>query len=133
MGIMAQSAAQASHASLRAVQNIADKLDLHSRTLVDLQDDVANLRRVLKRFDMPLAKEVMHTNPTLNPALNQYVPFDNQVMSKEFFQSQERVTALSVYVLNTVKWSVSHFIYEAVALCCTFSYREKYSFPATSL
>ena len=133
MGVLAQSAAGAAHATFRAVQNLTDKVDLHSLTLVNLQDDIANLRRVLKRFDLPMAQEAMHTNPTLNPALNQYVPFDHQVLTKEFFQSQERVTALSVYILNTVKWDPAHFIYEAVAMTCTYNYREKHSFPATSL
>ncbi len=132
-GIIAKTGSQASLATYRAVKALANKLDLHSRTLVNMQDDIANIRRVLRRFDTPLSTQALSTNPALNPALNQYVPFDDQVLTKEFFQSPERITALATYVLTNVKWSVAHFINEAINLTCTFNYREKHSFPATGL
>ncbi len=123
----------ASLAALRGIKKVTDKIDVHSRALLDLQDDVSHLRRVLRRYDTPLHTQEFTTNPSLNPALNNFVPFDNQVLVNEFFQSSERTTELTKYVLHNVKWNVSTFCRQMIATVCTLDYREKYAFPGDNV
>ncbi len=128
-GIIAKSGAQAAMASHRGTKTIKDKVDLHSRCMVQIKDELAHIRRVLTRYDRPLQTFEMATNPQLNPHLNTYVPFDSQYRVNEFFESRERVVELMRYVIHNVRWNVNNFALNTVRLICTYDYRDKHQFP----
>ncbi len=130
---MVQTCTLATLAALRGVKTIVDKLDIHSRAILDVQDDVAQMRRVLRRYDTPLDTQDLTTNPSLNPALNNYVPFDEPTLVKEFFQSKERIKELTRFVINNVKFKPSNFVRRMIAMCCTLDYREKFAFPGDNV
>ncbi len=116
-------------ANHRGTKTLKNKIDLHSRCLVQIKDELSHMRRVLTRYDRPLESFTMATNPQLNPHLNTYVPFDSQYRVNEFFESHERVVALTRYVLHNVSWNINNFCVNAVRLICTNDYREKHQFP----
>ncbi len=100
---------------------------------MNLQDDVGHLRRVLRRYDTPLTHDELATNPALNPALNNYVPFDTQVMVNEFFQSRERIAALTAYVVSNTKWEPSTFPKAMLDKTVTLSYRYDHAYPGDNV
>ncbi len=128
-GVIAKTSAQAAMGAHRGTKTIRDKVDLHSRCLVQVKDELAHIRRVLTRYDRPLQAFEMATNPQLNPHLNTYIPFDSQYRVGEFFESRERVVELMRYIIHNVPWNVNNFCLNTVRLICTFDYRDKHQFP----
>ncbi len=127
-GALAKTGTQASLKTERLVEGIIDKLDLHSRCMMQVRDELSHIRRVLTRYDRPLHGFETATNPALNPHLNNYVPFDSQYRVNEFFESRERTVELLRYVIHNVKWDVNTFCVNTVRLICTFDYRDGHHF-----
>ncbi len=128
-GALAKTGTRASLKTERLAENMTDKVDLHSRCLIQIKDELSHIRRVLTRYDRPLHGFETATNPTLNPHLNNYVPFDEQYLVNEFFESRERTTELLRYVIHNVPWDVNSFCVNTVRLICTLDYRDGHQFP----
>ncbi len=128
-GVLCKTATQAALHSDRQTKIMKDKVDLHSRCMVQIRDELAHIRRVLTRYDRPVQGFETGTNPALNPHLNNFVPFDDQYRVNEFFDSRERTLELLRYVIHNVKWDVNSFCVNVVRRICTLDYREGHQFP----
>ncbi len=126
---MAKSAAKAAVQNTRGLHNAVDKLDLHTRTLVRLEEKLDIIRRAVTKYDRPINMGQLRSNPDLNPWLQGYIPFSEQELVNDFFSSQERSYELTRWVLTTIKWDYNSFASRMVQALCTREYRIQYSFP----
>ncbi len=122
-------AAKTALSNQRGIVVCMDKIDTHTRSLVLITEYLADLRRVMTKYDRPVHQQELMANPDLNPYLAGYIPFDDPLLTQEFFESQERIYALNRYVTDKIRWDPSTFIPRLVDLICTPSYRIKFSFP----
>ncbi len=126
---IAKSGANSSLQMQRAMRDIRDTLDIHSVSLIGMQDTLANLRRAMRVHDVSVKATESAHNPQLNPLLVNYLPFDSQPVVEEFFEVNDRTIALQRYVSKMVPWDPSTFAHNMVALLCTYQYRIDYAFP----
>ncbi len=129
---MAKSAAKASTQNTRGIQCIVDKIDLHTKTFVRLEEKINLIRRAVTKYDRPVNMGQLRANPDLNPWLQGYIPFGEQCMVVEFFDSRERSYELTRWVLAVFKWDYNNFISRVVDALCTPEYRIDYSYPGKS-
>ncbi len=122
-------AAKTGLANQRGITVLLDKLDLHTRVHVITLEILNDLRRVMTKYDRPVHKEELMSNPDLNPYLSGYVPFNNQTAVKEFVDQPERTYALQRWILGKLSWDVNTFVSRMVDLVCTPEYRIRFSFP----
>ncbi len=126
---MSKTAAGHAAANTRGLHTIVDKLDIHTRTLVRLEEKVDVIKRSVTKYDRPVTMGELRSNPDLNPWLQGYLPFNEQALVADFFESQDRNYELTRYVLASISWDPSHFVPRMVSALCTEDYRIKYSFP----
>ena len=129
---MAKSAAKASTQNTRALQSCVDKLDVHTRTFVRLEEKLDIIRRAVTKYDRPINMGQLRSNPDLNPWLQGYIPFGEQAIVLDFFNSQERSFELTRWILDTIKWDYNSFCQRVVSTLCTPEYRIQYSYPGKS-
>ncbi len=109
-----------------------DKVDLHTRTLVRIEETLHVIRRAVTKYDRPATMGELRANPDLNPWLQGYIPFTGQSMVNDFFGSQERTFELNRWITDTFKWTQNHFVSQMVQAICTEEYRILYSYPGKS-
>ena len=113
----------------RGIHNIVDKVDLHTRTLVRMEEVLHVIRRAVTRYDRPATMGELRGNPDLNPWLQGYIPFTDQAAVIDFFESQERTFELNRWVIDKFEWDYNKFVSRVVEALCSRDYRMKYSYP----
>ena len=126
-------AAKTSLANQRGIVICMGKIDLHTRTLVMLLEATQDLRRVMTKYDRPVHRDELMSNPDLNPYLAGYLPFASQMTVEEFFASKDRNYALQRWVLTKIPWNVNTFVPRMCDLLFTREYRIQYSYPGKQL
>ncbi len=126
---MAKTAAGAAVKNTRGLHTLVDKVDLHTRTLVRIEETLHVIRRAVTKYDRPATMGELRSNPDLNPWLQGYIPFTGQSMVDDFFSSQDRTFELNRWIGDTFKWHHSQFVPRMVEALCSEDYRIKYSYP----
>ncbi len=111
------------------IQTIIDKVDLHTRTIVEMQESLATITRMLTRHDRPINPDELTANPQLHPLLAGFIPFSHPLQVSKFFQSKDRILALQVWVYVSIPWDPNYFVNRMCDALMTFEFRIKYSFP----
>ncbi len=130
---LSRTAADAAVKNTRGLHAIVDKLDLHTRTFVRLEEKIDTIRRAVTKYDKPVNMGQLRANPDLNPWLQGYIPFQDQAAVVDFFSSQDRSFELNRWILDTVKWNYNKFCQKVVEMLCTPEYRVAYSYPGKAL
>ncbi len=129
---LAKTAASSSIKNTRGIHALVDKVDLHTRTLVRIEEVLHTIRRSVTKYDRPASMGELRRNPDLNPWLQGYLPFEEQTQVDDFFRSQERTFELNRYIVDTYKWDPNKFAPRIVEALCTDDYRIRYSYPGKS-
>ncbi len=75
----------------REIRKVRRTLDVHSSTLIGIQNTLGQITRVLNKHDRPATAAEAAMNPDLNVQLAGKVPFNDQESVNYFFSSQERI------------------------------------------
>ncbi len=129
---MSKSSAKAATQNSRGLHSVVNKIDLHTRTLVRLEEKLDIIKRAVTKYDKPVSMGQLRANPDLNPWLQGHLPFADQASVDHFFESTDRNYELGRWVLDTIKWNTNTFVPRMLDAICTKDYRIRYSFPGKS-
>ena len=131
---------------------------MHSKTLHDLCDTLAAIKRQLSNFEKHgILPGELAANPDLNPLLCKssrkrvgfrthlltsyffhsfsatHLPFNTQEQVLKFFDSWECTVALQKYVTRNQDFEQRGFVLGMIRMLCTPDYRRQYSYPVGQL